>query len=118
MKYLCLVYDDEATVTDPFGSPCDALAGEILDFDEELRLGGRHVASSSLVPGQPATTIRVHNGRLSVSDSYCAASRDRLNGFYVIEARDLNDAIRIVARMPPARLGCVEVRPVKAFSAG
>jgi hypothetical protein len=59
-----------------------------------------------------ATTIRVRNGTLSITDGPFAETKEQLGGFYLIDARDLNDAIRVAARMPPARLGCIEVRPL------
>jgi hypothetical protein len=63
-----------------------------------------------------ATTIRVRNGKVSITDGPFAETKEQLGGFYLIEARDLNDAIRVASKMPPARLGCIEVRPLKEIN--
>ena len=113
MKYLCLVYHDEATVDALPEEERAAIVGDVLDYREELRQGGHYVASSPLQPVRTATTIRVRNGRVSITDSPFAETREQLGGFYLIETRDLNDAIRLASRMPPARVGSIEVRPLQ-----
>lgn len=115
MKYLCLVYHEEATIDALPAREYDAIVREVLDYREELRQGGYYIASSPLQSVQTATTIRVRGGRVSVTDGPFAETREQLGGFYLIEARDLNEAIRLTAKMPPARLGCIEVRPLKEF---
>ncbi len=113
MKYLCLVYQEEATLDTLSGSLGEAIAGEVLDYREELRQSGHLIASSPLQPVQSATTIRVRNGTVSITDGPFAETKEQLGGFYLIEARDLNDAIRVAAKMPSARLGSIEIRPLK-----
>jgi hypothetical protein len=71
------------------------------------------VAAEALQPVDTATTVRIRNGRMSVTDGPFAETKEQLAGFYLIEARDLNDAIQIAARIPPAREGSIEVRPVR-----
>ena len=93
----------------------EALAAEARDYVEELRRGGHYVASDALQSVRTATTLRTSNGRLTTTDGPFAETKEQLGGFILIEARDLNDAIRLAAKMPPARLGCVEVRPVKEY---
>lgn len=116
MKYLCLVYDD-ATILDAYSDrEYTAVIDEVLAYREELRERGAYIASSPLQPGDCATTVRVRNGRLIVTDGPFAETKEQLGGFYLIEARDLNDAIRVVSRMPPARHGNIEVRPLKELS--
>ena len=78
-----------------------------------LRQGGYHIAASPLQPVETATTIRVRNGTLTIHDGPATSAPEQLGGFYLIDARDLNDAIRVATRMPPARYGSVEVRPLK-----
>ncbi len=113
MKYLCLVYH-EGTIIDALTEPeYDAIVCGVIDYCEELRERGYYIASFPLQPAQTVTTIRVRNGSLSIVDSPVAGTTDRLDGMYVIEARDLNDAIRVMSRMPPASLGCIEVRPAE-----
>jgi hypothetical protein len=113
MKYLCLVYQDEESIDDMPPSEYDAITEEVLAYREELRRSGHYIASSPLQPVASATTIRVRNGKMSITDGPFAETREQLGGFYLIEATDLNDAIRVAARMPPARLGSIELRPLK-----
>jgi hypothetical protein len=113
MKYLCLVYHEESKVDALPQSEYDAIVSEVLDYREDLRQSGHYITSSPLQSVQTATTIRVRNGRVTITDGPFAETKEQLGGFYLIEARDLNDAIRVAAKMPPARLGCIEVRPLK-----
>ena len=116
MKYLCLVYHEEARTEALPGGEYDAIVDEVLAYREELRRGGHHLASSPLEPVRAAMTVRVRGGRVSVTDGPFAETREQLGGFYLIEARDLNEAIRLAAKMPPARLGCIEVRPLRELT--
>jgi len=117
MQYLCMVYQEETKLDALSESEHDAMVSELRDYCEDLRQSGHYIASSPLQPVQTATTIRVRNGKLSITDGPFAETKEQLGGFYLIEARDLNDAIRIASQMPPARLGCIEVRPVKELVA-
>lgn len=113
MKYLCLVYHDEQPGESLNGSEFDAIADEILDFSEELRQSGHVIVAAPLQPAKAAATIRIWNGRVSITDDLLPETREQLSAFFVIEARDLNDAIRIAAKLPPSRAGSIEVRPVR-----
>lgn len=115
MKYLCLVYHKEAEIDALPQSEYDAIVNEVLDYREELRSGGHYITSDGLQSVHTATTIRVRNGKVSITDGPFAETREQLGGFYLIEARDLNEAIRLASKMPPARLGCIEVRPLREF---
>ncbi len=106
MKYLCLVYGDE----DDMAAMDDH---ECLAFDAGIRESGHCIASEALQPVATATTVRVRNGRLSVSDGPFAETKEQLAGFYLVEARDLNEAIQLASRIPPARVGSIEVRPIR-----
>jgi hypothetical protein len=106
MKYLCLVYGEEAKIAQMDDHDC-------LAYDASIRGSGHCVASEALEPVATATTLRVRDGRLSISDGPFAETKEQLAGFYMIEARDLDEAIALAARIPPARVGCVEVRPVR-----
>jgi len=117
MQYLCLVYQEETKLAALSEAEHDAIVSELHDYREYLRQSGHYIASSPLQPVQTATTIRVRNGQLSITDGPFAETTEQLSGVYLIEARDLNDAIRIASKMPPARLGCIEVRPVKELVA-
>jgi hypothetical protein len=113
MKYLCLVYHEEEKIDALPEREYDAIVNEVLEYRDTLRQSGHYITSSPLQPVQTATTIRVRGGKMSITDGPFAETKEQLGGFYLIEARDLNDAIRMVSRMPPARLGCIEIRPLK-----
>ena len=113
MQYLCLVYHETMTVDTLLRCDCDAHADEILEHREELQQSGHYIASSSLQRVQTVATIRVRNGKVSVANGSSALGNARLGGFYLIEARDLNEAIRLASKMPPAGRGCIEVWPLE-----
>ena len=113
MKYLCLVYYDEKKLDALSKREYDSLVEEALSYREVLRNSGHYIASNGLEPVQAAVTLRIRNGQLSTMDGPFAETKEQLGGFLLIEARDLNDAIRVAAKLPPMRLGCVEVRPVR-----
>lgn len=106
MKYLCLVYLDEKRLGELPDEDC-------VEFDAGIRSSGHCIASEALESVQTATTVRVRNGKLSVTDGPFAETKEQLAGFYMVEARDLDEAIGIASRIPPARVGSIEVRPVR-----
>jgi hypothetical protein len=117
MKYLCLIYENErAWETMPQGQ-AEAIMNEYFAFTEDIRKSGKYVAGEALQPTPTATTVRVRNGKISTTDGPFAETKEQLGGFYLIEAKDLNDAIQVASRIPSARLGSIEVRPVVDFSA-
>ena len=106
MKYLCLVYLDEKRLTE--------LPDEDgVEVDTSIRSRGHCIASEALESVQTATTVRVRDGKTSVTDGPFAETKEQLAGFYMIDAKDLDEAIRIAAKIPPARVGSIEVRPVR-----
>ena len=109
MKYLCLVYLDER-------SPHTVPDRECAAYATGLEQSGALVAAEALQPIETATTVRVRNGKVSVTDGPFAETKEQLAGFYLIEARDLNDAIQVASKIPPAREGSIEVRPVRELS--
>jgi len=110
MKYLCLVYGDEKAMESMPDSEC-------LAYSTALRQSGHCLASEALQPVHTATTVRVRSGRLSVTDGPFAETKEQLAGFYLVEARDLNEAIQLAAKIPPARVGSIEVRPIRELEA-
>jgi hypothetical protein len=117
MKYLCLIYEDEKMLDAMSGSEFDALMGEFTAFTREIRKSGHFLGGEALQPTPAATTVRVRDGKVSTTDGPFAETKEQLGGFYLISARDLNDAIRVASRIPSARLGSVEVRPIREMSA-
>ena len=109
MKYLCLVYLEADKLHAVPDRECQACG-------DDLRQSGVLVAAEALQPIDTATTVRVRHGRLSVTDGPFAETKEQLAGFYLIEARDLNEAIQMAAKIPPAREGSVEVRPVRELN--
>jgi len=110
MKYVCLVYAAEKDLHGLPDSPEDA---ECHAFSQRQLEAGRMVGGQALQPVAAATTVRVRAGEVSITDGPFAETREQLAGFYLIEARDLNEAIRFAQKIPPARVGSIEVRPVR-----
>ena len=112
MHYLCLVYADEARINGMSQQEIDALIDATAANNEELRASGQLILAQALEQLHWAMTVRVRDGRRSVTDGPFAETNEQLGGFVLIEARDLNEALQIAGRIPSARLGSVEVRPV------
>jgi hypothetical protein len=112
MKYLCLAYEEENKLNSLSKTEWEVLRRETLDYVEELRQRGYLMSAEPLQSVQTAT-LRVRNGKLSVTDGPFAETKETLGGFFLIDAADLNDAIKIASRWPSARLGSIEVRPVE-----
>jgi len=112
MKYLCLVYIEEKKLNALSDSEMKALIAEALAYDEELRKSGHYIVSNALQRVEAATTLRTRNGKLSITDGPFAETKEQLGGFILIEARDLNEALHVASKIPPGRLGSIEVRPV------
>ena len=117
MKYLCLIYDEEKKLAGMPKEESDAFMGEYFAFTDGIRKSGHYVAGEALHPVETATTVRIRNGRVSTTDGPFAETREQLGGFYLIEAADLNDAIRVASKIPSAKIGSIEVRPVVDFEA-
>ncbi|HWA38206.1 MAG TPA: YciI family protein [Burkholderiales bacterium] len=110
MKYLCLVYGEENAMYSFDDHKCK-------QFSDGVHASGQCLAAEALQPVATATTVRVRNGKVSVTDGPFAETKECLAGFYLIEARDLNEAIQVASRIPPASVGSVEVRPVRQLKA-
>lgn len=108
MKYLCLVYLDEKRLPELPDEDCVA-------YDTAIRESGHCIASEALQSVETATTVRLRNGKVSITDGPFAETKEQLAGFYLIEAKDLNEAIQLAAKIPPARVGSIEVRPIRAI---
>ena len=110
MKYLCLVYGEEKAIQSMDDKRCAA-------YHDGVRESGHCVSAEALHPVASATTVRVRNGKVSVTDGPFAETKECLAGFYLLEARDLNEAIQLASRIPPAEIGSIEVRPVRTLNA-
>ena len=109
MRYMLLVYTDERAWTDAEREQCYA---ESTELTHQLRENGHYLAAAPLQPVSTAASVRVRGGKPIVTDGPFAETREQLGGYFLVEARDLNEAISIAARIPGARKGTVEVRPV------
>ncbi len=113
MKYLALVYYEEKTINAMTQAEWQSLNEECVACGEDLRASGFMVGGNALHPTTTATSVRVRDGKAMITDGPFAETKEQLAGFYMLDARDLNEAIQIASKIPPARLGCVEIRPIR-----
>jgi hypothetical protein len=112
MKYLCLIYEDESNwtrMTQEEGAKVSAAYGK---YTKDIQASGHMLGGEALQPTQTASTVRVRNGKVSTTDGPFAETKEQLGGYYLIEAKDLNDAIQVASRIPGAATGSIEVRPI------
>lgn len=112
MKYLCLIYGIEPDMSKVSPEEMKTMMGEYETFTKDIVQKGQYVAGEALQPVRTATTVRVREGKVLTTDGPFAETKERLGGFYLVDAPDLNEALRIAGRIPGARFGCVEVRPI------
>ena len=112
MKYLCLIYSDETKWQKMAGTDVQAMMAEYGAFTESVKKSGHLLGSNRLQPTAAATTVRIRNGSLSTTDGPFAETKEQLGGYYLVEAKDLNEAIQIGSRIPGAKHGSIEVRPI------
>jgi hypothetical protein len=115
MQYLCLIYDDEKEWQKLPPAESTRIMGEFSAYTDSIRKSGNYVGGNALQPTHTATTVRVRQGKVATTDGPFAETKEQLGGYYLLKARDLNEAIQLAARIPGARLGSVEVRPVVEF---
>ena len=115
MRYLCLIYDEEKKLASMPKSESDAFMGEYFTFTEGIKKSGHYLGGEALQPVHTATTVRIRQGKMSSTDGPFAETKEQLGGYYLINARDLNDAMQVASKIPSARLGSVEVRPIMEF---
>ena len=113
MKYLALVYYDEKLMEQKSQQEWDLLNQECIECVADLSESGHFISGSPLMPTTAATTVRVRDNRIAVTDGPFAETKEQLAGFYMLEAKDLNEAIALAGKIPPARYGSVEVRPAR-----
>jgi hypothetical protein len=116
MKYLCLIYENEQNWSHYTKNQGDSMMAEYGTFTEDIQKSGHMVGGEALQPTHTATTVRVRNGKVSTTDGPFAETKEQLGGYYLIEGKDLNDAIQVAARIPGAKTGSVEVRPIMVFA--
>jgi len=111
MKFLCLICA-EKVMEQMTEADAEKHYQDYTEFTEAIRRSGHFIGCNRLLPPGAATTVRVRKGKISTTDGPYAETKEQLGGYYVIEARDLNEAILVASRIPGAWHGCVEVRPI------
>jgi hypothetical protein len=112
MNYLLLIYSNEAELEGLSGSELGAITNEYMEFTKSIVQAGKFKAGDRLRPVSTASTVRIKNGKTAITDGPFAETREQLGGYYLIDAKDLDEAIAIAARVPGARYGSIEVRPI------
>ncbi len=116
MQYLCLIYSDESQWNTLPKAETERIYGEYWAFTDGIRQSGHFVGGNPLQPTTAATTVRIRNGKVSTTDGPFAETKEQLGGYYLIEARDLNEALQIAGRIPGAKYGSIEVRPIQEMA--
>jgi len=117
MKYLCLIYSDESMWPKLAKADSEKMMAEYMAFTDGIMKSGHYIGGNRLQPTGSATTVRIRNGKLSTTDGPFAETKEQLGGYYLVEAKDLNEAISVAARIPGARVGSIEVRPIAEMPA-
>jgi hypothetical protein len=112
MKYLCLIYDDEKKWAEMPKAELESIFAEYGAFTQDITKSGHYLGGNPLQPTHTATTVRIRNGKVSTTDGPFAETKEQLGGYYLVEAKDLNEAMQLAARIPSVRYGSIEVRPV------
>jgi hypothetical protein len=117
MQYLLLIYNNEKAWNDMAEAERGKHFGAYMEFTQDIKKSGHFKAGDALQPVHTATTVRVRNGKTQTTDGPFAETREQLGGYYLIEAKDLDEATKIAARIPDAAIGsgCIEIRPVMLF---
>ncbi|MEO7455050.1 MAG: YciI family protein [Gemmatimonadaceae bacterium] len=112
MKYLCLIYREESAVMRLSADERMQMRHDYNQYTDDIKASGHHLGGAALQPVSSAATVRVRGGSVSTTDGPFAETKEQLGGYYLIEARDLDDAIQVAARIPGALTGSIEVRPI------
>lgn len=116
MQYLCLIYSDEKIMDDMPADERGKMTAEYGEYTRAIRASGNLVGGDALQGVATATTVRVRNGKVTTTDGPFAETREQLGGYYLVEAKDLDEAIKLAARIPSARFGSIEVRPIRVYT--
>jgi hypothetical protein len=116
MQYLLMIYEPEKVWAEMAEDTRNKMFGEYMEFTKSVKASGHFKAGDALQPTATATTVRVRDGKTQVTDGPFAETREQLGGYYLIEAANLDEATKIAARIPSARFGSIEVRPIMVFN--
>ena len=112
MKYLLLIYESEASYASLSEAEQGKIYQEYMDYSKRIKKSGNYIGGEALQPIASATTVRVKSGKTVTTDGPFAETREQLGGFYMVEAKDLDEAIALAAGIPASRTGSIEVRPI------
>ena len=115
MQYLLLIYDDESIYGRMSEDERNAFMGEYFTFTGEIQNEGKMLAGNALQPTSAATSVRVRDGEVMVTDGPFAETKEQLGGYFIVDCKDLDEAIEVAKRIPSARIGTIEVRPIMEF---
>jgi len=115
MKYMLLIYEEEKAWERMPEAERNAIFGQYMSFTEDIKKKGQYVAGDALQPTQTATTVRLRQNKTLKTDGPFAETKEQLGGYYIVEAKNLDEAIAIASRIPAAAMGSIEVRPVMVF---
>ena len=113
---MAIIDDDESKWGTMPQAEAEAMLGEYFAFTEGIKQSGHYIGGEALQPTQTATSVRVRSGKISTTDGPFAETKEQLGGYYLIDARDLNDALQVAQRIPSVRTGSIEVRPIQEFN--
>ena len=116
MKFMFMIFHDEDELNALPAREMQTLVDSALDYDDEIRRSGHYIVSNALQSARTARTIRVRSGKVSTTDGPFAETKEQLGGFFLIEAKDMDEACAVAARFPPARVAVLEVRPVQELT--
>jgi hypothetical protein len=112
MRYLCLIYSDHTQWDTMPKAEQDKLGAEYFAYTGSIQKSGHYIGGNALQPTSTATTVRMRNGKMTTTDGPFAETKEQLGGYYLINAKDLNEAIQVASKIPGARIGSIEVRPI------
>ena len=112
MKYLCLIYGDEGRMASMSPEQLTQQRAKYMAYTEDIKGSGHYLGGNALQPTRTASTVRHRNGSVATTDGPFAETKEQLGGYYLVEARDLNEAIQVASRIPGAQTGSIEVRPI------
>lgn len=113
MKFMCLAYEEEEKLSALTRSEWTALRGETISYVESLRQSGRLIATQALQSARTAATVRMRGGKSMITDGPFAETKEQIGGYFLIEVPDRDEALRVAAAWPSARIGTIEVRPIE-----
>ena len=116
MRYLCLIYEDEKWWEKASEADMQKGMADYNGFTQSIKQSGKYIGGEALQPTKTATSVRIRNGKLSTTDGPYVETKEQLGGYYLINAKDLNDAVQVASRIPGAQHGTVEVRPIMEFN--